>query len=154
MVVGFAYGADVLDVGAFRTVTVHAAHVAQGVSRCVVRVVAFSALVARIVIRDVDTQGHAIVDTRVCSECEKFGSRNLLREVIETHGDGVTGPCPTDGVALPGDVKLGEETHDVFWACAFGDIHHVEAEGPGLSMNLSCPSAAETAQTDPLPVRF
>ena len=129
MLVGFANGADVLDVGAICSVTVQAAPVSHGVSRCVVWVVAFTALVDWIVIRDVDTQGHAIVDTGVCSECEKFCSRNLLRELLEPHGNGVTGSCPTNGVSLPGDVILGKEAHDVFRACAFGDIHDVKAVG-------------------------
>ena len=153
VVVGFAYGADVFDVGAFSTVTAQATYVAQGVARFVVWVVAFSTLIAGVIVRDVDTQGHATVDARVCSECEEFGSRNLLWEGVKAHRDGMTAPCPSDGVSLPGNVKLGEQTHDVFRACAFRDIHDVETEGPRFVDESELASAAETAQTDPLPVR-
>jgi hypothetical protein len=62
VVVRFTGGADVLDVRAF-DVTVHSVHVVRGVSDSVVWVVAFTALVGGVVVGDVYTQGHAIVDT-------------------------------------------------------------------------------------------
>jgi hypothetical protein len=48
--------------------------------------------------------------------------------VVKTQGDGVACPCVADGVAVPGNVEFGEKTHEVFWASAFGDVHHAEAE--------------------------